>query len=59
MKRGVFNSTYNKTQVVVFPRFVSKQDHQPTTVAVEALVIYLEKKEEFEENLLKFNKNRT
>jgi len=47
--RGLFNSSYNKTQMVVFPRFVSKLDHQATTVAVEAIVIYLEKEEEFKD----------
>ena len=47
--RGLFNNSYNKTQIVVFPRFVSKLDHQATTVAVEAIVIYLEKENEFQD----------
>jgi hypothetical protein len=47
--RGVFNCPYNKTQLIIFPRFVSKLDHQATTVAVEAMLIYLQKPEEFEE----------
>lgn len=48
-QRGVFYSSYNKTQLIVFPRFISKLDHQATTVAVEGLIIYLEKEQEFEE----------
>jgi len=47
--RGVFNSPYLKTQLILFPRFVSKLDHQATTVAVEAIVIHLDKREEFDE----------
>lgn len=55
-QRGVFYSAYSKTQLIVFPRFVSKLDHQATTVAVEGIVIYLEKEEEFEEIKTVFNR---
>lgn len=48
-KRGVFNAPYQKTNLIIFPRFVSKMDHQATTVAVEAMIIYLDKREEFNE----------
>ncbi len=48
-KKGVYNSAFNKTQIVVFPRYVSKLDHQATTVSVEALVVYLENKNEIED----------
>lgn len=48
-QRGVFYSSFQKTQLVVFPRFVSKLDHQATTVAVEGLILYLESKEDYEE----------
>lgn len=48
-KKGVYNSAFNKTQIVVFPRYVSKLDHQATTVSVEALVVYLENKNEMED----------
>ena len=48
-QRGVYNCSYNKTQIITFPRYVSKLDHQATTVAVEGLIIYLEKEEEFPE----------
>lgn len=46
-QRGVFYYPFLKTQLIVFPRYISKLDHQATTVAVEALVIYLENEEEF------------
>lgn len=46
--RGVFYQPYSKTQLVVFPRYVSKLDHQATTVAVEALILYIENKDDFE-----------
>lgn len=48
-QRGVFYSPYKKTQFIVFPRFVSKLDHQATTVAVESLIVYLEDKSEFKD----------
>ena len=48
-QRGVFYSPYLKTQLIIFPRFISKLDHQATTVAVEALVIYLEDEKELKE----------
>ncbi len=47
--RGVFYSPFNKTNLIVFPRFVSKLDHQATTVAVEGLIIYLENREDFKD----------
>lgn len=48
-QRGCFYSSYLKTQLIIFPRYVSKLDHQATTVAVEGLIVFITNRSEFDE----------
>lgn len=47
--RGVYGCPYNKSQMIVFFRWPEIGDKQATTVAVEAMLIFAENKQELEE----------